>query len=283
MYHPSREQLIRALLPFVRQAGDAAMAQWRTVSPTITKPDGSPVTAADLECDWILCGACARLAAHIPVLSEENCALPPLVEDQVFIIDPIDGTKEFIAGRKDFTINIALIEKGIPTAAIIYAPAHHRLFYCEGQGLAFEEDRKGHCRQLPSLVKSGETLRVVVSRSHLDERTRQLLSKLAPSSVQQVGSSLKFALIATGEADFYPRLSPTMIWDCAAGQALIGAVGGVVLRPNGEHLRYDVGGGNMVDGFMASATAEFALAAANIVASMPMSPASAGRATQAAD
>jgi 3'(2'), 5'-bisphosphate nucleotidase len=283
MYHPSRGQLIRALLPFVRQAGDAAMAQWRGVSQTMIKPDGSPVTAADLECNSILCGACARLAAHIPVLSEENCALPPSVEDQVFVIDPIDGTKEFIAGRKDFTINIALIEKGIPTGAVIYAPAHHRLFYCEGQGLAFEEDRKGHCRLLPSLVKSGEALRVVVSRSHLDERTRQLLSKLAPSSVQQVGSSLKFALIATGEADFYPRLSPTMIWDCAAGQALISAVGGIVLRPNGEHLRCDSGRGTMVDGFMASASEEFALVAANILRSMPMSPVSASRASSASD
>lgn len=259
------------------------MARWKTATQTITKPDGSPVTAADLECNALLCEACKRLDADIPVLSEEGSAVSPPAQGPIFIIDPIDGTKEFIAGRKDFTINIALIEEGVPTAAIIYAPAHYRLFYSDGPGRAFEEDRKGHCRQLPSLGKSREAPRIVVSRSHLDERTRLLLGKLASSSVRQVGSSLKFALIAAGEADFYPRLSPTMIWDCTAGQALISAVGGMVVRPNGEHLRYDPGGGQMVDGFMASATEDLALTAADIVASMPASPDSASRASRAAD
>ncbi|MDL2398326.1 3'(2'),5'-bisphosphate nucleotidase CysQ family protein [Rhizobium mayense] len=266
--HLSREQLIQALLPSVRRAGDLAMTQWKTIGEVMTKPDGSPVTAADIECSTLLCEACNQLDADIPVLSKENCDSPPAVYGPMFVIDPIDGTKEFIAGRKDFTINIALIEENIPAAAIIYAPAHHRLFFCGGIGRAFEEDGEGNRQQLSPLAKTTEAPRIVVSRSHLDERTRLLLGKLVPSSVRPLGSSLKFALIAAGEADFYPRLSPTMIWDCAAGHALIAAVRGVVLRPDGKQLRYDLKDGKMIEGFVASATTELALAAAEIVGSM---------------
>jgi len=264
-------------LPSVRRAGDVAMTRWKSVGQVVTKPDGSPVTAADFEINKLLCKGCEQLDADIPILSEENSGSLPAVDGPMFVIDPIDGTKEFIAGRKDFTINIALIEKGIPTAGIIYAPAHRRLFFSEGMGRAFEEDRKGRRRQLAPLSKANRAPRIVVSRSHLDERTRLLLRKLASSSVRHLGSSLKFALIAAGEADFYPRLSPTMIWDCAAGQALIGAVGGVVLRPDGKQLRYDLEDGQVIEGFVASATAELALAAAEIVGSMPVSRDSSSR------
>ncbi|WP_245472345.1 3'(2'),5'-bisphosphate nucleotidase CysQ family protein [Rhizobium jaguaris] len=269
--HRSREQLIQALLPSVRRAGDLAMMRWKTVNQVMTKPDGSPVTVADLECSTLLCEACKQLDADIPVLSEENSASLFAVDGPMFVIDPIDGTKEFIAGRRDFTINIALIEKNLPTAAILYAPAHRRLFFSDGMGRAFEEDGKGHRRQLPPLAKANEAPRIVISRSHLDERTRLLLTKLQPSSVRHMGSSLKFALIAAGEADFYPRLSPTMIWDCAAGQALIGAVGGVVLRPDGKQLQCDLEDGTMIEGFVPSATAELALAAVEIVGSTAVS------------
>ncbi len=263
--HRSREQLIHALLPSVCRAGDPAMTRWKSNSQVMTKPDGSPVTAADFEINTLLCKACQQLAPDIPILSEENSGFLPAVNGPMFVIDPIDGTEEFIAGRKDFTINLALIEKCVPTAAILFAPAHRRLFFSDGMGRAFEEDRRGGRRQLPPLRRSSKAPRIVVSRSHPDERTRLLLRKLRPSSVRHLGSSLKFALIAAGEADFYPRLSSTMVQDCAAGQALISAVGGVVLRPNGKQLRYHLEEGQVIEGFVASATAELALAAVDIV------------------
>ena len=268
--HRSREQLIHALLPSVCRAGDLAMTRWKSNSQVMAKPDGSPVTAADFEINTLLCKACQQFDADIPILSEENSGSLPAVDGPMFVIDPIDGTKEFIAGRKDFTINLALIEKCVPTAAILYAPARRRLFFSDGMGRAFEEDRKGGRRQLPPLRRSSKPPRIVVSRSHPDEKTRLLLRKLRPSSVRHLGSSLKFALIAAGEADFYPRLSSTMVWDCAAGQALISAVGGEVLRPNGKQLRYHLEEGQVIEGFVASATAELALAAVDIVELLPV-------------
>jgi 3'(2'), 5'-bisphosphate nucleotidase len=263
------EEFLQALLPAVQAAGDAAMKLWRHDSRVMTKPDGSPVTAADLECNRLLCEACKQLDADIPILSEEDNRSLRASGGSVFVIDPLDGTKEFIAGNKDFTINVALIEDGIPTSAILFAPAHRRLFFADGCGRAFEEDCDGRRRQLLP-VRSEGAPRVVVSHSHFDERTRALLSKLAPKSVHLLGSSLKFALLATGEADLYPRLSPTMAWDCAAGQALVSAAGGLVLKLDGRQPRYGLGGDQVIDAFVAGVSRKRILAAIDVATSIAL-------------
>ncbi|MGO4568405.1 3'(2'),5'-bisphosphate nucleotidase CysQ [Rhizobium sp. 2YAF20] len=261
------EEFLQALLPAIHAAGDAAMKLWRSDSRVMTKPDGSPVTAADLECNRLLCEACEELDADIPILSEENNRSLRASDGSAFVIDPLDGTKEFIAGNKDFTINVALVEDGVPRSAILFAPAHHRLFFADGRGRAFEEDSDGRRRQLLPVRQSERAPRIVVSRSHFDERTRGLLMKLAPKSVHLLGSSLKFALLATGEADLYPRLSPTMTWDCAAGQALLSAVGGLVLKLDGSQPRYGIGGDQVIDAFVAGASRKRILAAIEVATS----------------
>lgn len=253
--HHRSEQFLQALLPSVRAAGHAALKRWKRSDEVTIKPDGSPVTPADLEVNSLLCSACKKLDPSIPILSEENKGNLDLGAPLMFIVDPIDGTRDFIGGSKDFTINVAVIEEGIPRLGIIFAPAHKRLFFVDGQSRAFEEDSEGHRRRLGPISPREQAPRIVVSRSHLDARTISLVGKLNPTSVSPVGSSLKFALLVAGEADLYPRLSPMMAWDCAAGQALLNAVGGVVMKFDGRQPFYGAGGDRIIDAFVAASTA----------------------------
>lgn len=174
------------------------------------------------------------------------------------VIDPLDGTKEFIQGRIEFAINIALVEEGYATAGLIYAPADERLFFSYGVGLVFEE-AGGERRSLSGLAVAPRRPIILTSRSHLDCETEALLAMLQPCTVSKCGSSLKFAAIAAAEADVYPRLSPTMIWDCAAGQAMIEAAGGAVLRADGSALRYQEDQTSKVSGFIADRTPQLAM------------------------
>ena len=251
------EQLADRLLPAVLEAGAIEMRYFREGVATETKADSSPVTAADREAEVVLLAALAQAAADIPVIAEERVSqgIVPAVGDAFFLVDPLDGTREFINQRGEFTVNVALIERGQPVFGIVYAPALSELYVTLGP------DRAVFARALPGgasthLAALGSmdirtrkpdpaALTAVASRSHLTPETDQFLARYQVADRRNAGSSLKFCLLARGEADLYPRLGPTMEWDTAAGHAVLAAAGGCVTTPEGAPLRY----GKAADGF----------------------------------
>jgi 3'(2'), 5'-bisphosphate nucleotidase len=231
------------------KAGAAIMRHYHEGPEVSLKDDASPVTAADHESEAILLAALKVLAPHIPVVSEEDAgdrskALP----SRFFLVDPLDGTKEFIQKRTDFTVNVALIEDGTPRFGLVYAPARKLLAVTVGNGKAVEavlepseagaDLGKLEQRQLRARTPSPAGLVAVVSRSHLDPETESFLSSLKIASCSDAGSSLKFLLLASGQADVYPRFGPTMEWDIAAGDAVLRAAGGRVVDAKGQPFRY---------------------------------------------
>jgi len=228
--------LIDALIPVVREAGSAIMAIHARGAVADTKGDGSPVTEADRAAEAIILKALAELAPGITVISEENATSHSLkAPNQFFLVDPLDGTKEFLKqdGKGSFTVNIALVENGTPVLGVVYAPALNRLFTGSINLGAKEDDNQISIRALPS-----EGAIAVASVSHRDEATNQWLSDHLISNTVSIGSSLKFCLVATGEADVYPRFGPTMEWDTAAGDAVLRAAGGRVENPDGTAFTY---------------------------------------------
>lgn len=256
-------------------AGSVGQLQMRHFCSGVTveqKSDASPVTVADRQSEEMIVAALATIAPGIPVVAEEAMSegadLPPSLE-HFFLVDPLDGTREFISGRGEFTVNIALIDNGRPVFGLLYAPALSRLFMTLGPGeaveaqLAAENGAQGlgdlELQRLQPRSPDMEALIVVASRSHLDPATEQLLSKYRVGERVSAGSSLKFCLLASGEADLYPRLGRTMEWDTAAGHAILNAAGGCVMTEQGEPLGYakrDVGFAN--PGFIAWGCAQSA-------------------------
>jgi 3'(2'), 5'-bisphosphate nucleotidase len=241
MRHLSHDALFKQLLPIARAAGDAIMAIYTKGSTSYDlKEDASPVTEADLMAHRILAKELASLIDKFPVVSEEDLA------SQVFrrntglfwLIDPLDGTKEFLARNGEFTVNIALIKDGIPSLGVVYAPAIDALYW-GGAGLgAYRSIGVQTVTIKVSAAKPGDTCRVVASKSHLNEATQTMIERLGNVSLVQAGSSLKFCRVAEGEADIYPRLAPTCEWDTAAAQAVLEGAGGVVLNLQGRPLQY---------------------------------------------
>ena len=232
------------LLPKLEQAATQAGARILELRHTDTqvhrKQDGSPVTQADQEAEAIILAALRAHAAETAVVSEENAAShrqsPPR---QFFLVDPLDGTREFLRpdGKGAFTVNIALIENGAPTLGVIHAPARGRLF--SGiVGIGAWEESAGVRRPITVRPPPADDLLALVSRSHGDPETDAWLRTHAVPQRQQVGSSLKFCLLACGEGDVYPRFGPTMEWDTAAGDAILRAAGGTTYAMEGETLRY---------------------------------------------
>jgi 3'(2'), 5'-bisphosphate nucleotidase len=241
------DALIDALLAAAVVAGRATLDVYRADFTVTQKADQSPVTAADHAAEKIILEHLARLAPAVPVVAEESVAAGsiPWVGDEFFLVDPLDGTKEFIHRRGEFTVNIALIRHGAPALGVVYAPVGGVLYAGNvGAGRAFR------CPYPADAATSGprEALRVrpvpaagitaVVSRSHSTPETDDYLQHYTVSNRVSVGSSLKFCLVAAGEADLYPRLGPTMEWDTAAGHAVLAAAGGKVLAPGGSPLAY---------------------------------------------
>jgi 3'(2'), 5'-bisphosphate nucleotidase len=208
------------------------------------KADDSPVTRADLAADAVICDGLAAAFPEFPVVTEERAETHALTGAH-FLVDPLDGTKEFIQRRGDFTVNIALVEDGAPVAGVVYAPAKARLFRTAVGGGAVEEtgefsiDVEGPLRPITVATPDMAALRVVASKSHLDPQTQAYLGVVRPAETKSAGSSLKFCLLAAGEADLYPRFGPTMHWDTAAADAVLRAAGGQVLRlPDLTPMRY---------------------------------------------
>jgi 3'(2'), 5'-bisphosphate nucleotidase len=202
-----------------------------------TKADASPVTEADLAADRIICAGLGKAYPEIPVVTEERAESHALGQAEThFLVDPLDGTKEFVREQGEFTVNIALVEGGRPVAGVVYAPAAGRLFRTAVGGGALEETGDldpaavGSERPIRVAEADDRALRVVASKSHRDAETDAFIARHAVAEFKSAGSSLKFCLLAAGEADLYPRLAPTMEWDTAAGQAVLEAAGGRVLR-----------------------------------------------------
>ena len=204
------------------------------------KGDGSPVTLADQAAEKLILSQLKKIIPNIPIVSEENASSHELEPgDKFFLIDPLDGTKEFLKkdGLGSFTVNIGLIENGIPTLGVVFAPALNRMFFASNLTGAFEESENGlneiKIREVPN---SGPV--AVASLSHRDELTDNWLQDNNVKKTVSIGSSLKFCLVACGEADVYPRFGPTMEWDTAAGDAVLRSAGGSVLLPNNQIFSY---------------------------------------------
>lgn len=201
-----------------------------------TKSDESPVTIADEAADKIIYDGLKAAFPDTVIVTEEQSETHKANTDTFLIVDPLDGTKEFIHRRGDFTVNIAYVEKGIPVMGVVYAPAKDRLFITDEHGVSFEEMapftevKIGEMNKIQVSSPDENNLIVVASKSHRDQATDDYISKYNVADMRSAGSSLKFCLVATGEADFYPRLGRTMEWDTAAGQAILQGAGGKVVR-----------------------------------------------------
>jgi len=201
-----------------------------------TKSDESPVTEADEAADALISAALRKAFPDVLLVTEEQAASHAESARNFLIVDPLDGTKEFVKRRGDFTVNIAYVENGVPVRGVVYAPAKGRLFYTRADGRSVEEagalDPEVVGELMPIRVAAPDTgaLIVVASKSHRDQATDDYIGKYAVKDMTSAGSSLKFCLVATGEADLYPRLGRTMEWDTAAGHAVLLGAGGQVVR-----------------------------------------------------
>ena len=218
------------------QAGDAIMEIYNGPDFKIkSKSDDSPVTAADEAADALISAGLRLAFPDLTLITEEQFDSHSLIDNTFLIVDPLDGTKEFIHRRGDFTVNIAYVVNGVPIRGIVYAPAKGRMFYTNAWGVSVEEtgdlhpDTVGSCKPILVSNPNNSALRVVASKSHRDQATDNYISKYETADVKIAGSSLKFCLIATGEADFYPRMGRTMEWDTAAGHAILRGAGGDVV------------------------------------------------------
>lgn len=234
------EETISVFRELCLEGGQIAMHYYGNLEKVMIKADSSPLTDADLAIDEVIVSGLQRAFPEVPIITEERAVNHSTNHStgRFFLVDPIDGTKEFINKSNEFTINIALIEDGVPVAGMVYAPALERLFWGAKDLGAFEEAANGSAKALAVRDTNSDALIVVASRSHLNAETEAFITKNKVASVKNAGSSLKFCLIAAGEADIYPRFGPTMEWDIAAGHAVLAGAGGVVHTIDGGPISY---------------------------------------------
>lgn len=241
----SHDSLLEPVIAAALAGGREILAVVREGFVAREKADRSPVTIADERAEAVILAALRQTAPEMMIIAEEAAAsggLPESVDGPFWLVDPLDGTKEFLKGGDDYTVNIALIEQGEPVLGVVFCPANGRLFAgVAGKG-AFEArvDDKGDIidKRPIRTRKNGRPLRIVASKSHSNAETEAYLGNYPDAELVSVGSSLKFCLVATGEADLYPRLGPTMEWDTAAGHGVLRAAGGVVTDAAGDPFRY---------------------------------------------
>jgi 3'(2'), 5'-bisphosphate nucleotidase len=243
-------RLANALLPTVLKAGEVEMRHYASGITVEHKADSSPVTAADREAEAVLLDGLWHAARGVPVVAEESASMDllPTPGTTFFVVDPLDGTREFVNRSGEFTVNIGLVVNTKPVFGIIYAPARDELFVTLGPGNAVEtkisvsspKRSLSDCPLTPLRSRAPDTsaLTVLESRSHRSPQTAAFLNGYSIAEVKRAGSSLKFCLIARGEADFYVRIGPTMEWDTAAGQAILTAAGGTVTTFDDAPLHY---------------------------------------------
>jgi 3'(2'), 5'-bisphosphate nucleotidase len=233
--------LAQALMPTVAAASAAVMKIYDGAFSVEHKDDDSPLTLADLESQRIIAQGLQQLTPGIPILSEESAQAPWAERrhwSKLWVVDPLDGTREFVKRNGEFTINIALVEDHEALLGIVAAPAQGLVYWGAAGSGAYRQRRDSPPARIHT-SPAQNPLRVVGSRSHASAETAGYLARLGPHVMSGIGSSLKFCLIAEGNADLYPRFGPTSEWDTAAGQALLEAAGGHVTRLDGHRLRYN--------------------------------------------
>jgi len=260
--HDAAARLMTPLTALVARAGSAILKVDRKAMQIDGKTDGSPVTEADLAADRIIAEGLKQLAPDIPSLSEERARPLGGCPDAFFLIDPLDGTKEFVAGRDEFTVNLALVVKGTPLLGIIGAPAlgliwrglaaegigHGAERLAIGRGLESGPAQAIRTRRFPP---PGQPWVAATSRSHGDAASEAFIAARPGAVRLKLGSAVKLAKVAEGEVDIYPRLAPTSEWDIAAGHAIVTAAGGKVTDAAGRALRFGKGGDFIVPAFIA--------------------------------
>lgn len=219
------------------EAGDKIMEIYNSDDFEVkTKSDASPVTEADEAADELISAGLRAAFPGVVLITEEQADTHSETANTFLIVDPLDGTKEFVNRRGDFTVNIGWVENGVPVRGVVYAPARDRMFYTRADGASVEEmgpfdkDKVGKLTPISVAEADNDALMVVASKSHRDQATDDYIGKYATKDMKSAGSSLKFCLIATGEADLYPRVGRTMEWDTAAGHAVVTGAGGKVVR-----------------------------------------------------
>ena len=236
-----QEEDINRVITVARQAGEAILEIYNKEDLGIElKADESPLTLADKEAHKII--VAGLKATGLPLLSEEGKSIA-FEERQKWLefwmVDPVDGTKEFIKRNGEFTVNIALIRDGKPVFGVVYAPVLDKLYY-GGTGIGAFMINKGEIKALEKSDKSPEVVRIVASRSHLNQDTQDFIDQFEETDIVSMGSSLKFMLIAEGLADIYPRFAPTMEWDTAAAHGVLSGLGIDVIEPTSKQsLKYN--------------------------------------------
>ncbi len=236
--------MLEELTALARTAGDRIMRIYTAAATAhVDKADGSPLTAADLVSHQTIVEGLRALSPDCPILSEESAAEDIKVRQRwhrFWLVDPLDGTKEFIKRNGEFTVNIALIEDGVPVLGVVHAPALGQTYFARSGGGAYHQRAGEAPHRMCVAVRAGqERLRIVGSRSHADVRQEALIEHLGGGDFLSMGSSLKLCLVAEGRAHLYPRLGPTMEWDTAAAQCIVHEAGGLVCDAAGEALRYN--------------------------------------------
>jgi 3'(2'), 5'-bisphosphate nucleotidase len=237
----SYDQLTGGLCLAAREAGAKIMEIYQSDFEVQIKSDESPVTAADEAAEAIILEHLAKIAPDIPVVAEESVAagkIPDISGGTYWLVDPLDGTKEFVSRNGEFTVNIGLIEDHRPIMGVVYAPVLDRLFFGSMAKGAFCENSPGQRDVIQVRRPAADGLVVVASRSHRDAATDEYLAQFTVKDLTSAGSSLKFCLLAAGEADFYPRLGRTMEWDTAAAHAVLRAAGGNLTTLEGKEFLY---------------------------------------------
>jgi 3'(2'), 5'-bisphosphate nucleotidase len=231
------EKLATEMRRLALEAGDVIMEIYQSDDFDVrAKSDDSPVTAADEAADALISAGLRAAFPDVLLVTEEQAESHKEQASEFLIVDPLDGTKEFVHRRGDFTVNIAYVKDGTPIRGVVYAPAKGRMFYTEADGLSVEEEgpfdkaTPGKTAPIKVSTPDNSALMVVASKSHRDQATDDYIDKYAVKDMKSAGSSLKFCLVATGEADIYPRVGRTMEWDTAAGHAVLKGAGGDVVR-----------------------------------------------------
>ena len=262
--HPTDSRLTDLVLDAAIAAARVILAVYAREITSVAKSDGSPVTEADAAAEAIILEYLKPTG--IPVLGEESVAagIIPELGERYFVVDPLDGTKEFIKRNGEFTVNIALVEHGVPVMGVVLAPVTGETFVGDASGAFFCDSSSGIAGSRTTIsVAELQPLRIVASRSHGHVALAKLCTTLEVHSDVSVGSSLKFCLLARGDAQLYPRFTPTCEWDTAAGQAVLEAAGGAVVTLDGERMRYGKGDSKFLNPyFVAASSGELARRAA---------------------
>ena len=230
-----------SLREIAHRAGTEILTVYGSDFTVLDKADASPVTEADTRAERVILNGLAACAPDLAVVAEESVAaghVPALDGRPFFLVDPLDGTREFIGRNGEFTVNIALVEDGSPTAAVVHLPALDETFWTAGDGMAWRARGGAEPERIACRQPGGDGLVVIASRSHRGAETDVYLERFEIADIVSAGSSLKFCRIAEGAADLYPRLGRTMEWDIAAGHAIVEAAGGSVETIDGKRLVY---------------------------------------------